>query len=435
MPPFDSSNSSQSDSPQQSKRLADILKPSTCPACAHHVAVPFYDGGRQPLTTLAWPLSTAEARTMKRLPLSFVRCVDCGHVYNQDFHYDEVPYSEKPNLMFNQGILWKEHLNTVCELILKRLPANPVVIEIGCGEGHLLRALAKARPEGRYVGFDPNGTIETQGGLIEAYNELFLPEKHMGIYKPDMIISRHVLEHLMNPLGFVQTLSFTAGWLALDTQLFIEVPCIDRVFETGRTADFFYEHNSNFTVTSLTRLLERCALSVDDVQTSYDNEVVFGLAQLGLNTTQKAITQEALAFQAQYTTSFHNIQKNLDMLHQTGQAFAIWGGTGKASAFINQYHLDAERFPLVVDSDPDKVGTYVPGMGQRIESVSILVETPVDTIIIATQWRANDIILEMQAKGIRAESILIEYKGHLIDCMKDPNPYIKQSTLSALSYS
>src|SRR5689334_18707545 len=73
-----------------------LLKQCTCPACGHHVAVPFLDADRQPLATLAWPSSRYEAESMPRLPLEFVRCVSCGHIYNARFDYACVPYSDKP---------------------------------------------------------------------------------------------------------------------------------------------------------------------------------------------------------------------------------------------------------------------------------------------------------------------------------------------------
>jgi protein O-GlcNAc transferase len=83
----------------------DILHEATCPACGHHVAVTFFIG-RQPLATIAWPASAGEAQSMPLLPLDFMRCVDCGHVFNTAFDYAAVPYSQKPNLMFNKGALW-----------------------------------------------------------------------------------------------------------------------------------------------------------------------------------------------------------------------------------------------------------------------------------------------------------------------------------------
>ncbi|MBX2861720.1 MAG: methyltransferase domain-containing protein, partial [Vampirovibrio sp.] len=382
-----------------------------------------YDGGRQPLTTLAWPLSSAEARTMERLPLTFIRCIDCGHVYNKDFDYAKVPYSDKPNLMFNKGELWQEHLSLIRDRILEHLPENPTVIEIGCGDGHLLKSLADAAPGGRYIGFDPNSAIDTYHGKIEAYPCLFKPEQHMAEYKPDLIISRHVLEHLMNPLGFVQSLSFATAWHRLNTRLFIEVPCIDRVFDTGRTIDFFYEHNSHFTTESLTRLMSRCGSNADFVDRGYDEEVVFAMAKLGSNPEQVENVNQALGFHEQAAKVDSTVRDQLSELYESGQIVAVWGGTGKASAFINRYHVDAERFPIVVDSDPDKAGTFVPGMGQEIHTPDILLNRPVDTIVIATQWRARDIVLEMDRSGIRVSNVLLEYQGKLVDFYGDPHPY------------
>jgi SAM-dependent methyltransferase len=387
------------------------------------VAVTFYDGGCQPLTTLAWPASKDEAAGMPRLPLSFVRCVDCGHVSNSEFDYSQVPYSDKPNLMFNTGAIWSDHLQAVRDLLLNALPQQPTVVEIGCGEGHLLRALAEARPDGRYIGFDPNATIETDHGRITARAELFDPGEHLAEYQPDLLISRHVLEHLMNPLGFVQALAFAASWEEIETRLFIEVPCIDHVFAMGRTVDFFYEHNSHFTTESLERMLRRCASSVELIETSYNGEVVYGLAGFQKQPQKNNFAHVALDFCERVTQFAEQLRRQFDLLHHSGKRIAIWGGTGKAAAFINQMGLDCDRFPIVVDSDSDKAGTFVPGTGQEILFRDYLLDYPVDVIVIATQWRAADIVLEIKRCKIHYKTILIEYQGDLIDYFADEHPY------------
>jgi hypothetical protein len=113
----------------------------------------------------------------------------------------------------------------------------------------------------------------------------------------------------------------------------------------------------------------------------------------------------------------------MDDLASRGKTIAIWGGTGKAAAFIHQFGADAQRFPVVVDSDPDKAGTYVPGAGQRILHRDHLKNHPVDIIIIPTQWRAKDIVAEMGREKITADKILIEHDGRLNDFLADPHPY------------
>jgi hypothetical protein len=102
---------------------------------------------------------------------------------------------------------------------------------------------------------------------------------------------------------------------------------------------------------------------------------------------------------------------------------AIWGGTGKSAAFMHRYGVDAARFPVVVDSDPEKVGTFVPGTGQPIRFRDWLIEHPADVVIVPPQWRAADILAEMGAHGIAAAEILIEHDGRLVDYRRHPHPY------------
>jgi len=406
--------------------LDDLLQSATCPACAHHVAVPFFHGGDQPLTTLAWPSSKEEARAMQRLPLDFLRCVSCGHVFNRAFDYTQVPYSDKPNLMFNRGSAWKEHLKRVVDLILGSLGDTPTIVEIGCGDGHLLEALADHRPLGKFIGFDPHAAVGEAihaHPSIEIQRSLFDPTKHIESYRPDLIVSRHVLEHLDNPLGFLQSLAFAVTWKSTSTRLFIEVPCIDRVFETGRTTDFFYEHNSHFTSASFRFLLSRCSSNVEHIERGYNDEVICGLAHFEPQARQAMIARQAVSFVKRSAGDHQRIKRQLDEIARSGRSVAIWGGTGKAAAFINRYGLDSARFPLVIDSDAEKVGTFVPGMGQEIRSRDELLGRAIDVVLIATQWRARDIVLEIRQHGISIATVLLEHQGRIVDYFSNEHPY------------
>ncbi len=394
-----------------------------CPACAHTIAMPFFDAGTQPLATLAFPETRDEACSLPRFRLRFVRCVDCGHVYNPEFDYDQVPYAKHPNKMFNLGTIWRDHLQQVGQLILDSVSDEPCVVEIGCGDGHLLRALAEARPGGRYVGFDPNAKVDTGDGAIEARAELFLARRHLAELAPQMIVARHVLEHLVDPLAMLEEIAFAVSCHQRPTKLFVEVPCVDLAIEACRTADFFYEHNSHFTMRSLAKMLDRCGAEVELIEKGYGGEVVYAVASVLPLPYQERFGREALAFSEHARQASHTLAAQLDAIGRSNCRVAIWGGTGKAAALINQCNMDAERFPLVVDSDRQKAGTFVPGMGQFIHFRDVLLEKPADLIIIATQWRAADIVLEMQRMGIGAETVLIEHRGRLIDYFHDEHPY------------
>jgi C-methyltransferase C-terminal domain len=96
------------------------------------------------------------------------------------------------------------------------------------------------------------------------------------------------------------------------------------------------------------------------------------------------------------------------------------------------YGIDAERFPLAVDSDPEKVGTFVPGTGQQIVFRDALLRKSVDVILIPSPWRARDIVEEARRIGIRFEKVLIEHCGRLIDYFRDPHPYYKPAHASSV---
>lgn len=395
--------------------LVDSLRQEPCPACGHHVAVPFLDPSLQPLATVAWPRSSGEARSMQRLPLDFVSCVECGHVYNAAFDYSKVPYTRKPNLMYNKGILWSDHIGSIRKKILDRLPEKPVVVEIGHGDGNFLTRLAAERPDGTYIGFDPHGAKSAENASVRFYSFLFEAKQHLPEFRPDLVISRHVLEHLTNPLGFIQSLSFAAACIEHESELYIEVPCIDQAIKTGRTVDFYYEHNSQFTTRSFNKMLRRCGADILLTGHIYDGEVIYAFAKLGRCPDHVRTAESARAFCGRVRASERIIVEALDSLCKSGKKIAIWGGTGKSAAFMNRYQTDALRFPVVVDSDPSKVGTYVPGTGQEIKFRDWLTEHPADIIIIPPQWRAKDITEEMKQNNILAERVLVEDDGRLVD--------------------
>ncbi len=405
------------------------MRQSACPACAYQVAVPFFDGGAQPLATIAWPASMEEAQALPKLPLDYVRCVGCGHVYNTCFDYSNIPYAQKPNLMFNQGTNWSDFITTLRARLLSRLPPDPVVVEIGHGDGSFIAALADGRNGGKFIGFDPHGAVHQHDNVI-LRPDMFVPGQHLEELKPDLIVSRHVLEHLMNPLAFIQEISFAACCLGIRPQAYFEVPCIDRALETGRTVDFYYEHNSQFTTSSFERMLSSSGAEVLEINHGYNGEVVFGLMQLGLCSDQIKHAMEAQQFFDGAQHAYHVIRGQLSDLCRMKKRTAVWGGTGKSAAFMQHYGLDADRFPVVVDDDSKKVGTYVPGTGQRILFRDWLIENPVDVIIIPTQWRAVDIMAVMQRAGIKAETVLIEHNRRLVDFLREEHPYRNTSQSS-----
>jgi hypothetical protein len=396
--------------------------PAVCPVCNCAVAVRLFDGGNQTLATLGWPTSAEDAQAMPKYPHDFVQCPKCTHVWNKSFSYEVIPYHTKPNRMFNNGTIWQGHLAKTRDAVIARFPNSPTFIDIGCGEGHFVREIAQAyQKQGRFVGFDPNVSAESGLG-VEFHARYFDSFTDMAAFAPDAIAIRHVLEHLTNPAQLIEHLAWGAALMNKTCWLFAEVPCIDRVFKSGRIADFFYEHVSHFTTSSFEKLMLRAG-DIVELDHGYNGEVVCALVKLHVPVIFSEQVKSTNAFANQAKRNRSQIQSQLEKLFSSHQRVAIWGGTGKAAAFIHQFGADRYRFPLVVDSDRQKVGTYVPGSGQKILYRDDLKLNMPDVIIIPTQWRAKDIVAEMVRESIAPKQVLIEHQGWLIDFATDEHPY------------
>lgn len=380
------------------------------------------DGGEKTLATLGWPNTVDEATSMKRYPLTYHQCLTCRHIWNTQFNYEHIPYELNPNRMFNAGKTWSQYLSRMQKRLIKVLPKNPTVIDVGSGDGHFIRQISKMlEHKGRFIGFDPNSSERNSLGL-EFFAEYFDPVKDIIKYQPDLVIMRHVLEHLETPATFVEQLCLGASKVKKKVYYFAETPCVDQALKANRVVDFFYEHPSQFTKMSFKRLMELGG-SVREINLGYRREVVSGLVELGLSKEQKQSHIKANAFLKSCSAKIKLIHNTCKKFKEDGHTIAVWGGTGKAATFIQHYGLLKSLCPIVVDSDVDKVGFFVPGTGQKIEHSSYLADKYTDVILIPSQWRAADIVSEINTLEISYGRILIEHGGNLIDFFSAEHPY------------
>ena len=205
--------------------MTGTLRASCCPACGFTGCQELITDS-QPVATLGWANSSCSAKAKTQLPLNFVRCIDCGHIFNRSFDYAEVPYSDHPNLMFNSGNYWSVFIRNIQSKLVSMLPPEPVLVDVGYGDSSFIHAMAEKIGPGRFVGFDPHGAKQGSDN-IELHPSLFKPNVNFGELKPNLIVSRHVLEHLTNPLEFLQALSLAASTTEHTCLAYFEVPCVD----------------------------------------------------------------------------------------------------------------------------------------------------------------------------------------------------------------
>ena len=185
--------------------------------------------------------SKADAIACPKGNIRLVEYLETGLVYNAAFSPELMLYDG--NYQNEQALspLFHRHLEAVATAI-DRTMGKDNLVEVGCGKGYFLEMLlAKAFD---VTGFDP--TYEGTNPRVRRH--YFEPG---AIEKANGLILRHVLEHIQNPVNFLEQLKVTNNGSG---KIYIEVPCFDWICEHKAWFDIFYEHVNYFRLADFKRM-------------------------------------------------------------------------------------------------------------------------------------------------------------------------------------
>lgn len=147
-------------------------------------------------------------------------------------------------------------LNTdTADFLCKHIAPTNSAIDIGCSYGVLLNIL-KNRNYTNLTGIDldMNAISSLSNSSINAHIGSVLDLRSISNNKYDIVILRHVLEHIHDIKTAIRNCS---NLLPSNGYMLIEVPCSELYFETSPFPAYFIEnqHINHFTITSLTNLM------------------------------------------------------------------------------------------------------------------------------------------------------------------------------------
>jgi hypothetical protein len=131
------------------------------------------------------------------------------------------------------GALWKRHHESFRDFILEDDLKS--VCEIGAAHGFLAKLIVEHRNV-KYFVIEPNPTF--QDNRIEVL-EGFIEDHVDQLEKYDSIVHSHVLEHVYNPMEFMNTIVSRMGD---QTSIYISFPNIEQLIETRGANSLNFEH-------------------------------------------------------------------------------------------------------------------------------------------------------------------------------------------------
>ena len=384
-------------------------KPS--PVCPESDVIPLIEMKQVPVhCNVLWPTREA-AIDAPRGDIRLGYLPGCGHTYNLDFEPALMEYTQEYENSLHFSPRFQEYATVLAEGLIEKYDLRDKdIVEIGAGKGDFLIMMCSMQGN-RGWGYDPSYVPE-EG--YTAPNVTFVQDFYTEKYtnqRADLIVCRHVLEHIEDPDAFIAQVRRAVG--DQKSVVFFEVPNSLWTLRRGGIWDIIYEHCSYFSPLSLAHLFQRQGFKVLAVNEVFGGQFLTieavpddGSAVLDDITAELAsLTADAYSFAESYQAKQAEWQARLTLLASEGKRGVIWGAGSKGVTFLNAM-TTGDEIAAVVDINPRKQGKYVAGRGQQIVSPSALADIQPDFVIIMNANYRDEINKMLADIGVNAQILV-----------------------------
>lgn len=349
---------------------------TACPVCAAGAPAISVTRDRLPSMQNYVHRTPEQARAVACGQLLLATCQSCGFSWNTSFDPARLAYDAGYDNAVPSAVMDRHYHNTARELGHRHSLAGGYVVDVGCGNGAFLKTLCAVWPDCRALGIDPALSCDEvlADGRLRLIKGVFAP--HQLERPPSLIVSRHVLEHMPDPVDFVGELR-AASDAGGGAPVFVEVPDLDWILDHQAFWDFCYEHCNYFTPATLRELLARAGLRVTNAGVTFGRQYQWIEAVPSPRSDPSRSIGAALAARLrEYAHGEHGrveaIRSRLDELRRRGRTVAVWGMATKGIMFSLMVDPDSRLIDYTVDMNVNKQGCYVPISGRRIDSPAVL---------------------------------------------------------------
>lgn len=312
-------------------------------------------------------------------------CRACDFVFNGAFDPSRMDYGGNYDNTQACSPSFTAYLDELVDrLVLGLGVRGRTILEVGCGKGDFLRRVVYADPSNRGVGYDPSYV----GELFSADGRLTFERRFFGDgpsdVLPHVVISRHVIEHVEEPALMLQSIRDTLG-PAADARVVFETPCVEWILRNGVIWDFFYEHCSLFSASSLSALFRRSGFEVTGVRHVFADQYLWleavAASAPGPVTPGGNLAERCHKFAAHERAHIGEWRQRIESLASSGRV-ALWGAGAKGVTLANLVDPACSLIDCLVDLNPQKQGRFVPGTGHPIVGASELRERDVSSVVL-----------------------------------------------------
>lgn len=316
--------------------------------------------------------------------IEVVQCPNCSHVqmnrdliedYYDDYAMGSGEHGKLDPCRVDQAERFVRHFGL----------QGKKICDVGCAEGTFCSLLidqgcrvSACEPSAGYGAHAAARGVELIGQYMGA--EAF--PLHHGQF--DAFVTKQVLEHVPDPNDFIRGCRnlLKPGGVGM-----VDVPSLEMALEHDRFVDFFPDHVSYWSETTLRHLFSRNHLEVIQITRVLDGEYLEAWVRRTEVPDLSGIQAAADRIHASFD-GFIQGQK------EAGKRVAVWGAGGKGILALAT--VDPSGIAYLIDNDPSKHGRFTPASHLQVVGPDRLRTDPVEVVLITALTYVDEIVADLR---------------------------------------
>ncbi len=391
---------------------------TACRFCHAPLSLSLVDLGSTPLANSYLPAGDPAALAAeRRFPLHVMVCESCWLAQTTETPPADAIFSHDYAYLSSWSAGWVDHARRYAVAMAARLNLGPQskVVEVASNDGYLLQHFVAmgipvlgVEPAGHAASLAEQKGVPTRVAFFHADTAAALRDQD---HAADLMAANNVLAHVPDIRSFARGFQVLLKPQGVAT---FEFPHLARLLTQVQFDTIYHEHYSYLSLTFVRRLMDEVGLQVFDIDRlpTHGGSLRVHVGHPGAHPVTPAVAEvqaeeDALNMSAPagYTGLAPKVARILSdfraflaQARAEGKTVAGYGAAAKGNTFLNVAGIGPQDgIAFVVDRNPSKQGTLLPGSHIPVLSPDAIAERRPDYLVILP-WNIAPEVMEQQAQ-------------------------------------